>query len=197
MDDLPCRVGRIAEDDAVAGRAFHDLASAEVDHDVAVVARGTFAGADDIAGGRLADIRADIDAAGIGARIVAPLVGVDKVFSHETVFIQHMVYEPGTVGLAARYQPLEPETGGVVICDGRGVVHLAHKVSGVSQHVVDKGSVSLGRDVEGHVAVRALCPGVGNSGRHVRAAVPDNLSGRSGGGTGAARRRVSGDKHAA
>jgi hypothetical protein len=104
---------------------------------MAIAARGSLACAQDVSGRSLADVRSDIDAAGISRRLVAPLIGVDEVF-HETVFVEDVVYKPGAVRLAADLEVPEPKAVGVIVGYGRSIIDLVDKVCGIGQHVVDK-----------------------------------------------------------
>ena len=93
VHDLSGRLGRVTDNNAFSGRAFNDFAIAQIDCYMTVAAGGSFASADHVAGRRLADVRTDVDAAGIAAWLVAPLVGVDEVLD-QSKLMKNVVYVP-------------------------------------------------------------------------------------------------------
>ena len=94
MDDLPRGTGCSADDHAVTGCALYDLSAANVDHYMTVAARSSPASADDITGGSFADVRSDVDAAGVCIRVISPFVGVNELIPDKTELMQHMIDKP-------------------------------------------------------------------------------------------------------
>ena len=94
MDDLSRGIGSVADDHAVTRSTFYDFSAADVDHNMTVAARSSLTGADDITGRSFADIRSNVDAAGVCARVISPLIGVNKLISDKAEFVKHVVDKP-------------------------------------------------------------------------------------------------------
>ena len=58
---------------------LYDFAVTDVDHDMAVLRLGAFAGADNVSRHSVGNIRADVVGARIARVVIAPLVGVDEL----------------------------------------------------------------------------------------------------------------------